>query len=100
MKGFLININIKLIGDFSGLAQTKSLRIKVKKPAMINDAIQELIKIVDKKEFKRAILDEVTGEINPNVIILLNGREVKTLGLNIQLKENDELVFIPAAHGG
>jgi molybdopterin converting factor small subunit len=89
-----------LIGDLSGLSKKKSLRIKVQEPAMINDAIQELIKIINKEEFKRAIIDEITGNINPNIILLLNGREVKTLGLNTQLRDDDELVFIPAAHGG
>jgi molybdopterin converting factor small subunit len=96
----LVNINVKLIGDLSGLSKKKSLRIEVHEPAMLNDAIQELIKIIDKEEFKRAIIDEITGNINPNIIVLLNGREVKSLGLNTQLKDNDELVFIPAAHGG
>ncbi|MEM3507164.1 MAG: MoaD/ThiS family protein [Candidatus Bathyarchaeia archaeon] len=96
----MINVNIKLIGDLSGLSKIKSLRVEVPESAMINDVIQELIKIVNKEEFKRAVIDEITGNISPNIIVLLNGREVKTLGLNSQLKDNDELVFIPATHGG
>ncbi|MEM2897326.1 MAG: MoaD family protein [Candidatus Bathyarchaeia archaeon] len=96
----MIHVNVKLIGDLRGLSGKKSLRVEIQEPAMIDDAIKKLIEAIDKEEFKRAILDEVTGNANPNIIILLNGREIKTLGLSTQLKDADELVFIPAAHGG
>lgn len=38
---------------------------------------------------------------NPNVIVLVNGVEVGVLkGLDTELKDGDEVVLLPAAHGG
>ena len=82
-------IKVKLLGSFA-----QGIGKEVELPA------SEVRKVRDVLErFKGRNPEVYPG--NPNVIVLVNGVEVGVLkGLDTELKEGDEVVLLPAAHGG
>jgi molybdopterin converting factor small subunit len=51
--------------------------------------------------FRRAIFDEENQQIQPNIIVVLNGRIVNPYERSEStLKEGDELTFLPMQNGG
>ena len=54
-----------------------------------------------KPELRRNLINEELGDQRPNALILVNGREISVMnGLNTSLKDGDEVVLVPVAHGG
>jgi MoaD family protein len=53
-------------------------------------------------EFRAAIFDAETGEVNSRIALLINGRYVSHLpkGLGTELAEGDELAIFPPVMGG
>lgn len=59
----------------------------------------EILKMLPEPVKKRVL--EPSGKLPPDIIILVNGVEVKSLGLeNISVKQGDKIVLIPIIHGG
>ena len=52
-------------------------------------------------ELKRNLVGGEGGNVRPNSLVLVNGREISVLnGLGTVLQDDDEVVFIPVVHGG
>ncbi len=50
---------------------------------------------------RKNLLDEQLATPKPNALILVNGKEISVLGgLETQVKDGDEVVFVPVVHGG
>ena len=66
-------------------------------------SVKELIYklILQTPELKGNLIHEELGDPRPNGLILVNGREISVMkGLNTSLKDGDEVVLVPVAHGG
>lgn len=66
-------------------------------------SVKELIDKISRQlpELRRNLIDEELGASRPNALILVNGREISVInGLNTTLKDGDEVVLVPVAHGG
>ena len=66
-------------------------------------SVRELIDKISttSPDLKRNLIGGEGENQHPNALILVNGREISVLnGLKTQLVDNDEVVFIPVAHGG
>jgi sulfur-carrier protein len=66
-------------------------------------SVKELICTLTRRkpELRRNLIDEELGDSRPNALILVNGREISVMnGLNTALKDGDEVVLVPVAHGG
>ena len=66
-------------------------------------SVKELIAKISRHlpELRRNLIDEELGDSRPNGLILVNGREISVMnGLNTALKDGDEVVLVPVAHGG
>ncbi|MCS7132415.1 MAG: MoaD family protein [Nitrososphaeria archaeon] len=64
--------------------------------AMVKDLIMEL-----ESRFGFEIKSRTSGELDPNVKILVNGREIIYLdGIKTRLKDGDIVAFIPPVGGG
>lgn len=51
--------------------------------------------------FREALFDAETGQIHHHIVVLVNGRPLRSLqGLETGLKDGDEVVFLPAYAGG
>jgi MoaD family protein len=50
---------------------------------------------------KRNLIHGELDDPRPNALILVNGREISVMnGLNTALKDGDEVILVPVAHGG
>ena len=65
--------------------------------------VKELIDRISgsSSDLKRSLIGGEDGNVRPNSLVLVNGREISVLnGLDTVLKDDDEVVFIPVVHGG
>jgi molybdopterin converting factor small subunit len=88
-------MKIEFIGPLKKAAGVSELELKI-------DGEKKLLEVLEMlpESIKKRIL-ESSGKISPDVMILVNGVEVKSLGLeNMHVKESDRIVLIPVIHGG
>ena len=95
-------IKVMLIGVLRGLAGKQEIHIKPKKRILtLPEAISELCRKIPSREFERAVIDPVSKTIGPNVIVLVNGKDISVLkGLGTLIESNDAITLVPVSHGG
>jgi molybdopterin converting factor small subunit len=88
-------MKIEFIGPLKKAAGVSELELKI-------DGEKKLLEVLEMlpESIKKRIL-ESSGKISPDIMILVNGVEVKSLGLeNMHVKESDRIILIPVIHGG
>ena len=97
-----MTIKMELIGTLKGLAGRSEIRITPKKRALtVSEAISELCRKIPGKDFERAIIDPISKTIGPNVIVLVNEKDISVLqGLDTMIGSNDAITLVPVSHGG
>lgn len=93
-----MKLRVKFLASLSEL--TGVLKTEVKVPDGVT--VRKLIDILTERyvKLREELLDE-KGDLRPMYNILVNGRAIEWLsGLETQLKDGDEVVFIPPAAGG
>lgn len=74
------------------------LEFEVKSDATVEDVLYGVIEIGG-PELKRLIMERT--HISGNLIVMLNKRDVNTLGgLGVVVKEDDEIAILPHVQGG
>jgi molybdopterin synthase sulfur carrier subunit len=93
-----MKLRVKFLVSLSEL--TGVLKTEVEVPDGVT--VRRLIDILTEKYVKlREELLDKRGDLRPMYNILVNGRAIEWLsGLETQLKDGDEVVFIPPAAGG
>ena len=92
-------VTVKLIGALRHAAGTGEITLNCEG----NTSIKELINGItgEVPELTRSLIDQQLENPMPNVLILVNGREISVLnGLETTLQNNDEIVLVPVVHGG
>jgi MoaD family protein len=92
-------ITVKFIGALRHVTGTSEFAFDCKG----NVSIKELINILTKKlpALTRSLIDPQLEDPRPNVLILVNGREISILnGLDTTIQDENEVVLIPIVHGG
>jgi len=97
-----VAIKVSLIGVLKGLAGKQEIHIKPKKRTLtVPEAISELCRMIPGRDFERAIIDPISKTIGPNVIVLVNGKDISVLkGLGTLIESNDAITLVPVSHGG
>lgn len=93
-----MKLRVKFLASLSEL--TGVLKTEVEVPDGLT--VRKLIDILTERyvKLREELLDE-RGDLKPMYNILVNGRAIEWLGgLETQLKDGDEVVFIPPAAGG
>jgi molybdopterin synthase sulfur carrier subunit len=93
-----VKLRVKFLASLSEL--TGVLKTEVEVPDGVT--VRKLIDILTERygKLREELLDE-KGDLRPMYNILVNGRAIEWLsGLETQLKDGDEVVFIPPAAGG
>lgn len=91
---------VKFFGVLRKTVGKKQVSVEIKRNTKLKDIIQSL---TDKtSNLKQLLIDPELGDIRPNAIVLLNGKELSALdkGLGTRVHEDDEIVLIPVVHGG
>jgi len=94
-----IKVNVRLLGVFRGFSGNSRITLKLEQPT-VRKVIQKLGDSLH-VEAKRLLVDAELNDPRPNVLILINGKEIGVLkGLETEIKEGDEVTLIPVSHGG
>lgn len=88
-------LKIELIGPLKKVAGVSELDLKLNGEIKFNEALSML-----PEQIKKRVLNS-NGDIQAGMIVLINGVEVKSLGLeNAYVKDDDKITLIPVIHGG
>jgi molybdopterin converting factor small subunit len=92
-------VNIKLLGVLHGVSGKSQILLKLEKPT-VRKMMQKLADSLP-KEAKNLLMNPEINNPQPNMLILINGKEISVLkGLETEIEESDEVVLIPVSHGG
>jgi MoaD family protein len=96
----VVNVEVRFFGTFQRLSGKKCFQMKLEEPATVRKVIMKLSETFS-PEFKRFLLDSELNDPRPNSLILVGGKEVSALqGLETTVKDSEEVVLVPVAHGG
>jgi molybdopterin synthase sulfur carrier subunit len=87
-------VTIKLFADLREIATGV---VKVEAGKTVGEALKKLLQKYPGLE--RKIFNE-NGEINEYISVFVNGHNVKLKGLDMPLKEDDEIALFPPVAGG
>jgi len=100
MLEFMIEANVRLVGVLRGVSGKSSITVKIREGDTIATLIQRLSAEFG-EDFKRVLVDSEQNDPRPNVLILVNGREIELLQkLETRLEDDDVVTIIPVSHGG
>jgi len=95
-----IKIKVELIGVLRELAGESTVSLEFDESVVVKDVVSKLTSLFP-SEFKQALVDPELSDPRPNVIILVNRKEIGVLdGLETRVENGDCLVLIPVSHGG
>lgn len=87
-------ITIKFVGSFRGLAGKSKISMELDDDTTLREATRRITEKLPK-------LEQVLADSKPNMLVLVNGKEISVLkGLDTLLGNGDEVIFIPVLHGG
>ena len=96
-----MRVHVKLYGVLKTAAKTERLDLDFESPISIRQLVNKLISVIALPEFETYLIDADTKDPRPNALILVSGTEIGALnGIDSTLRDGDEVVFLPVAHGG
>lgn len=99
-SAMVVNVEIRFLGIFERLSGKKRLTVKLEEPTTVRKVMKELTEIFS-SDFKKVLLDSELNDPRSNSLILVGGKEISALeGLETVVKDTDEVVLVPIAHGG
>jgi len=73
--------------------------LKIEGDVRLKEIIQKLTCV--SKALKHVLIDPDLESPLPNAVIIVNGKDISVLnGLDTPIKNGDEILIIPAIHGG
>ncbi|MGB9134844.1 MAG: MoaD/ThiS family protein [Candidatus Bathyarchaeia archaeon] len=95
-----VKVEVGLVGVLGKLAHKESVTLEFNETVAVKDVLQRLSDC-SSPAFKQALIDPELNDPRPNVVILVNRREIGVLeGLETKVGDGDKLVLIPVSHGG
>ena len=92
-------LTVVFIGAFRHISGKAQMKVECKKPCSIEELVNKIC--LETPKLKESLIEEQSGVAKTNALILVNGREISVLsGLETQLADGDEVVFVPVVHGG
>jgi molybdopterin synthase sulfur carrier subunit len=92
-------INVKFLGGLRHISGASELALNIKGAISIKELMNEIVR--EMPTLKQSLIHQQLEDLRSNALILVNGREISVLnGLETNLKDGDEIVFVPVVHGG
>jgi len=92
-------VNVRFLGIFKKACGKGEASLEVQEKARLSDLISKLTEL--SPELERLLIDPELGNPLPNAVVLVNGKEIGVLnGLEMEVRNGDEIVLIPVTHGG
>ena len=96
-----MRVHVKLYGVLKTAAKTERLELDFESPISIRQLVNKLVSVIARPEFETYLIDADTKDPRPNALILVSVTEIGALnGIDSTLRDGDEVVFLPVAHGG
>jgi MoaD family protein len=94
-----MTVTVRFIGALRNASGKNKITTAIKKAVTLREIIKKIVE--EQPKLKRTLIDPELENPNPNVLILVNGKEISVLnGLETMVKDEDEVVFVPILHGG
>jgi len=92
-------LTIKFIGALRHVSEKTQLAINYEEGMSLKQLMAKILR--DAPGLERMLSDPQPDDSRFNSLILVNGREISVLnGLETELNDGDEIVFVPVVHGG
>ena len=96
-----LQVRVRLYGVLKAAAKIEELKLDLETGSSIRQLVSKLVDAVAQPEFETYLIDADLRDPRPNALIMVSGTEVGALnGLDTSLRDGDEVVFLPVAHGG
>lgn len=93
-----MSVSLKFIGTLRHASGKSKLVMVICGALSVKELISKLV--IELPALKQS-LDLRLEELQSNLLILVNGREISVLnGIETMVKDGDEIVFVPVVHGG
>jgi len=94
-----MGLTIKFIGALRKISGKTQLTIEYQQDMSVKELVTKLSQ--EMPELEKTFRDDSLNDSRSNALILVNGREISVLnGLETNLSNGDEIVFVPVVHGG
>ena len=96
-----MRIRVRFYGVLKTAANTETLELAFDGAVSVRQLVSKLVNVIARPEFDSYLIDADTKDPRPNALILVSGTEIGALnGTDTMLRNEDEVVFLPVAHGG
>lgn len=96
-----MRVHVKLYGVLKTAAKTERLELDFESSTSVRQLVNKLVSVIARPEFETYLIDADTKDPRTNALILVSGTEIGALnGIDSTLRDGDEVVFLPVAHGG
>lgn len=96
-----MRVRVRFYGVLKTAAKTDGLELDFDTSVSIRQLVNRLVNVIAHPEFETYLIDADMKDPRPNALILVSGTEIGALdGIDTRLRDGDEVVFLPVAHGG
>jgi molybdopterin converting factor small subunit len=97
----VLRVRVRLYGVLKTAAKMEEVELDLESATSVAKLVSKLVDTIARKEFEEYLIDADLRDPRPNALIMVSGTEIGALnGLDTVLKEGDEVVLLPVAHGG
>ena len=94
-----MGLTVKFIGALRKISGQTQLTIEYQPRLSVKELLKKLSR--EMPDLEKTFQDDELNDSRSTALILVNGREISVLdGLETNLNDGDEIVFIPVVHGG
>ncbi|MFW9832610.1 MAG: MoaD/ThiS family protein [Candidatus Thorarchaeota archaeon] len=93
-----LKVNFKSFGSVRRLLKERVMAIDVPEDSTVRDVINKVVEL-GSEDLKKMMMHN--GELSGNLIVMLNKKDVETLGgIDIVVHDGDEIAILPHVQGG
>ncbi|MEM3745370.1 MAG: MoaD family protein [Candidatus Bathyarchaeia archaeon] len=94
-----MKVEVRMLGMLKKISGRDRVSLDLNEGLRLREVIERILEEIN--SLKDVLLDPELRDPRPNIIVLVNGKDISVLdGLDTQIKDGDEIVFIPIIHGG
>jgi len=94
-----MNIQIRSASNIAKIFNSRKFNIELQEPSTLKDLLEKLTNIYGQEFFDEACTED--GYSPEQIAILVNGSSAAAIGgVSIQLKDGDDVLFLPVISGG
>ncbi|MEM1606952.1 MAG: MoaD/ThiS family protein [Candidatus Bathyarchaeia archaeon] len=94
-----MKVEVRMLGMLKKISGRDRVSLDLDEGLRLREVIERILEEIN--SLKDVLLDPELRDPRPNIIVLVNGKDISVLdGLDTQIKDGDDIVFIPIIHGG